>query len=146
MLLEDVQGEFDQVVVVQAEALLLLVQIAVKDDVRGGGGPVILLLQRVQGQGDQVPVVVRLLEQLLNLDHVPGGGEGHVPEGETPLLIDDLEHGVNVRVVQHQEALGVLDRVAVLLEDGDAEAVEGVDVSGVVVPGEGVDALAHLIS
>ena len=84
------------------------------------------------------------LEQLLNLDHVPGGGEGHVPEGEPPLLIDDLEHGVNVRVVQHQETPGVLDRMAVLLEDGDAEAVEGVDIAGVVVPGEGVDALAHL--
>ena len=116
VLLKDVQGELDQVVVVQTEALLLLVQIAVKDDVRGGGGPVVLLLQRIQGQGNQVPVVVRPLEQLLNLDHVPGGGEGHVPKGEPPLLIDDLEHGVNVRVVQHQEALGVLDRVAVLLE------------------------------
>ena len=34
--------------------------------------------------------------------------------------------------------------MAVLLEDGDAEAVEGVDIAGVVVPGEGVNLLAHL--
>lgn len=65
--------------------------------------------------------------------------------GEAPLLVDDLEHGVDIGVVQHQKALGVLHRVAVLLEDGHAEAVEGVDVAGVVVPGELVDALAHLI-
>ena len=35
--------------------------------------------------------------------------------------------------------------MAVLLEDGDTEAVEGVDIPGVVVPGELMDTLAHLI-
>ena len=35
--------------------------------------------------------------------------------------------------------------MAVLLEDGHAEAVEGVDIAGVVVAGQVVDALAHLI-
>ena len=55
---------------------------------------------------------------------------------QAPLLIDDLQHGVDVRVVQHQKALGILHRVAVLLEHGDAEAVEGVDVARVVVAGQ----------
>ena len=67
-----------------------------------------------------------------------------VPQGEPPLLVDDAEHGVDVRVVQDQKALWVLHRVAVLLEHRDAEAVEGGDKAGVVVPGEAVDALAHL--
>ena len=144
VLLKEIQGELDQIVVVQAEALLLLIEVAVKDDVGGGRCLVVLLLQGVQGHGDHVQVVVRPLEELLHLDHVPGGGEGHVPKGEPPLLVDELQHGVDVRVVQHQEALGVLDGVAVLLEDGDAEAVEGVDIAGVVVPGEPVDPLPHL--
>ena len=52
---------------------------------------------------------------------------------------------MKIGVVQHQEPLGVLDGVAVLLEDGDAEAVEGVDIPRVVVPGEGVNPLAHLV-
>ena len=104
----------------------------------------VLLPERVQGEGDHVPVVLRLLEELPDLDPVPGVPEGHVPEGQPPLVVDDLEHGVDVGVVQHQKAPGILDRVAVLLEDGDTEAVEGVDIAGVLVPGEGVDALAHL--
>ena len=37
---------------------------------------------------------------------------------------------MKIGVVQHQEPLGVLDGVAVLLEDGDAEAVEGVESVG----------------
>ena len=35
--------------------------------------------------------------------------------------------------------------MAVLLEDGDAEAVEGVDIAGIVVAGQRVDPLPHLI-
>ena len=142
---EDVQGEFDQVVVVQAEALLFLVEIAVEDDVRGRVRPVVLLFQGVQGHGDHVLIVVGALEQLLDLDHVPGGGKGHVPQGQPPLLVDDPKHGVDVRIVQHQKASGVLDGMAVLPQHGVAEAVERVDVPGVVVSGQLVDALAHLI-
>ena len=145
VLLEEEEGEFDQIVVIQAEALLLLIQITVEDDVLRRRGAVIFLLQGLQGQGEHVPVVVRLPEQLSNLDPVPGGGKGHVPEGQAPFLVDDLEHGVNVRIVQHQEALGILDRVAVLLQDGHAEAVERVDIARVVVAGQGVDTLVHLV-
>ena len=50
-----------------------------------------------------------------------------MPESEAALLVDTREHGVNVGVVEHEEALGVGNSVAVLLQDGDAEAVEGAD-------------------
>ena len=145
MLLENIQGELDQVVIIQSETLLLLIQIAVENDVCRGVRLVILLLQRVQRHGDHIQIVVRTLEQLLHLDHVPGCGEGHIPQRQSPLLVDDLEHSVDVRVVQHQKAFGILDGVAVLLEHGDAETVEGVDIARVIVAGEDVDALAHLI-
>ena len=92
-----------------------------------------------------VPVIIRLLEQFLDFYHIPGSGEGHVPEGQPALLVDDLEHRVDIAVVQHQEAAGILEGVAVLLQNRHAEAVEGVDVPSVVVPGELVDALAHLV-
>ena len=145
IFLEDVEGELDQVVVIQAKTFLLLVEIAVKDDVLRIDGVQILLFQVIQGHRQHVQIVIRFLEQLLDLNHVPGLAEGHIPESQAPLLIDDLEHGVDVGVVQHQEPLGVLDGVAVLLQDGGAEAVEGVDVARVVVPGEGVNPLAHLV-
>ena len=145
IFLKDVEGEFDEVVVVQAEALFFLVEIAVENDILHRRGRPVFLVEGLQGHIDQVQIVVRLFEELLDLDHVPGPGKGHVPEGQPPLLVDELEHIVDVRVVQNQEAPGILDRVAVLLEDGDAEAVEGVDIPRVVVAGEGVDALAHLV-
>ena len=56
-----------------------------------------------------------------------------------------VKHGVNVCVVQYQKALWIPHRMAVLLEHGDAETVEGVDIARVIVAGEDVDALAHLI-
>ncbi len=144
VLPEDVERELDEVVIIQGEALLLLVEVAVKNDVLGGCGGVVLLLEAVQGEAEHVLVVVRALEKLLDLDHVPGIGEGHVPEGEAPFLVDDLEHLVDVRVVQHQEALGIPHGADILLQDRDAKAVEGADVPRVVVAGEVVDALAHL--
>ena len=143
-LLENMEGEFDEVVVVQPEALFLLVEIAVKDHVLRAQGVQVLLPKDLQGEVDHAFVVIRLLEELADLDHVPGLLKGHVPQGEAPLLVDDLEHGVDVGVVQDQEPLGIAHGAAVLLEDGDTEAVEGVDVAGVVVAGEGMDALAHL--
>ena len=72
-------------------------------------------------------------------------GERHVAQRQPTLFIDDLEHGVNIAVVEHEKAFGIADGVAVLLQNGDAEAVEGVDIAGVVVAGQIVDALAHLV-
>lgn len=145
MLPENMEGKQDEVVVVQAEALLLLIEVAIEDDVLWLDGVQVLLLQAVQGHGEHIEVVVRIFEELAYLNHVPGLAEGHLPQGQAALLIDNLQHGVDVRVVQHQEALGILDDGAVFLKDRDAEAVEGVDVAGVVVPGQGMDALAHLV-
>ena len=52
---------------------------------------------------------------------------------------------VDVGIIQHQKALRVLHGVAVLLQNGDTEAVERVDIARVVVAGQGVDTLAHLV-
>ncbi len=142
---EDVEREQEQVVVVEAEALFLLVQIAVENDIVLLRGGLIFLVELIERHADEVFVVFRFPEQLLVFDHVPCIAKGHVPEGEAALLVDDLEHGVDVRVVEDQEILRVADGVAVLLQDGDAEAVERVDVACVVIAGQLVDALAHLV-
>ena len=144
IFLEDMEGEFDQVVVVQPKALSLLVEVAVKDHIPGLYRVQIPLLQSVQRQTKHVPVILRFLEQLADFDHIPRRPEGHIPEAEAPLLIDHLQHGVNVCVVQYQKALWIPHHVAVLLEHGDAEAVKGVNVARVVVPGQPMDALTHL--
>ncbi len=79
------------------------------------------------------------------LYHVPGHGKGHVPEGQPLLFINDLKHGVYVRVVQHKKASGILDGIAVFLQHGNAEAVESIDVTRIVVSGQIMDALAHFV-
>ena len=145
LLRKDVQREEQEVVVVEAEALFLLVQVAVEDDVVLLRGGLVLFVELVEGHADEVLVVLRFAEQFLVFDHVPCIAKGHVPESEAPFLVDDLEHGVDVRVVEDEEVLRVADRVAVLLQDRDAEAVERVDVPRVVVAGQLVDALAHLV-
>ena len=145
ILLKDVEGEFDQIVVVEREAFLLLVEIAVEDDLFRRRCVQILFVQRLKRHGDHVKIIIRVLEELLNFDHISRVREGHIPQRQPALLIDDGEHGVDVGVVQHEKALRILHGVAVLLQDGHAEAVEGVDIAGVVVAGEIVDALAHLI-
>ena len=145
VLLENIERELDEVVVVEAEALFLLIEIAVEDDVPRRVGALVLFAQRVERHRDHVLVILRLLKELSDLDHVPCGGIGHVAQCEAALFVDDAEHRVDVGIIQHQKALRVLHGVAVLLQNGDTEAVERVDIARVVVAGQGVDTLAHLV-
>ena len=145
VLLENIERELDEVVVVEAEALFLLIEIAVEDDVPRRVGALVLFAQRVERHRDHVLVILRLLKELSDLDHVPCGGIGHVAQCEAALFVDDAEHRVDVGIIQHEEALRVLHRMAVLLQNGDTEAVERVDIARVVVAGQGVDTLAHLV-
>ena len=143
--LQEDKHSLDEVVVVEAEALFLLIEIAVEDDVPRRVGALVLFAQRVERHRDHVLVILRLLEELADLDHVPCGGIGHVAQCEAALFVDDAEHRVDVGIIQHEEALRVLHRMAVLLQNGDTEAVERVDIARVVVAGQGVDTLAHLV-
>ena len=145
VLLENIERELDEVVVVEAEALFLLIEIAVEDDVPRRVGTLVLFAQRVERHRDHVLVILRLLKELSDLDHVPCGGIGHVAQRKAALFVDDAEHRVDVGIIQHQKALRILHGVAVLLQNGDTEAVERVDIARVVVAGQGVDTLAHLV-
>ena len=145
VLLENIERELDEVVVVEAEALFLLIEIAVEDDVPRRVGALVLFAQRVERHRDHVLIILRLLKELSDLDHVPRGGIGHVAQCEAALFVDDAEHRVDVGIIQHQKALRVLHRMAVLLQNGDTEAVERVDIARVVVAGQGVDTLAYLV-
>ena len=87
-------------------------------------------MQGLQVHVYHVEVVFGVLDALAELYHVPRVGVCHVAQGEAALFVDAGEHDVDVSVVEDEEAFGVLHRVAVLLEHGDAEAVEGADVAG----------------
>ena len=144
IVLENVERKFDEIVVINAEAFFLLVEIAVKNDLVGRCGLVVFLLHLFQRQRQHILVILRFFEQLLDLDHIPRIGKRAVAQRKPALLINEGEHGVDVVVVEHEETLRIADGVAVLPQDGVAEAVEGVDIACVVVASELVDALAHL--
>ena len=143
ILLEDIEREFQQIVVVQPKAFLLLVEIAIENDVVRGLSLQIFLLQRLERQRDEIEIILRLLLELAELDHVPRRAEGHGAQRQPALLVDDAEHGVDVAVVKHEKAPRILHGVAVLLQDGHTEAVERADIARVLVARQGVDALAH---
>jgi len=143
--IEDMQREEEQIVVVKSEALFLLVEIAVKDHVRRLGRAVVLLLQKVEREGDHILVVVRLVLVFPHLDHIPRVGKGHLPQRKPPLLVDQGEHRVDIGIVQHDELFRIADGVRLLLEQRHAKAVEGTDEAGVVVPGQRADTAAHLV-
>ncbi len=144
MLPENVERKLDQVVVIEPEALLLLVEITVENDILRRHRRKILVPEDLQRHCDHVEVVFRLGEAFPDLDHVAGISEGHIPEREPALLVDDLQHLVDVRVVEDKKALRVGHRVAVLLQHGNAEAVKCIHVPRIIVPGQAVNALPHL--
>ena len=117
ILFKNIQREFDQVIIVQAEAFFLLVQITVEDDVVGSGRLAIFLQQSVRRHGNQVEIVFRAFKQFLDFDHIPRVGEGHIVQGQTAFLINDSQHRINIGIVQNQEALRILHRKAVFLKD-----------------------------
>ena len=144
-LLKDVQRKFDQIVIVQPETFLFLIQVSVKDDIFHRDSVIIFFLQRFQRQGNHIPVIFRPLEQFKNFNPVPGHGKGHVPQGQAPLLVDNLQHSIHISIIQHQETFWILDRKTVLLEYGNTKAVERINIPGIVVPRQVVNTLAHLV-
>ena len=145
MLLEDVETQDDEIVVINRKGLPLLVEIAVKEDVVHLGRLEILLVQLVDRQRDHVEEVARLRETLPHLEHIPRACKGLIPERQPPLLIDDLQHLIDVTVVEHHEALRIADRMTVLLKDVHTEAMEGADIARIVIARQLMDPLPHLI-
>ena len=92
---------------------------------------------------DEIPVVFRFAVELSHFDHISGSAECHIPKRQSPLLIDDFQHGIDVGIVQDEETLRILHCVAVLLEHRHAEAVKCIDISGVIVARQIVYALPH---
>ena len=86
-----------------------------------------------------------MLLKLHHLDHVARFGKRHVAQGQPALFVNDLQHAVDIGVVEHKEAFGIAERVAVFLQHRHAKAVERVYVAGVVVACDAANAAAHFV-
>jgi len=141
-LLERVERKIDDVVEVKPVALALLVEIAVEH----------LVLERRR----------RLLEPAQTLGihvderfHVAAAAfapadvvrrvlNGHLARRDVQLLKNAAQHCGLVLLIEHNEGRGVLQNVAVLLQQSHAEAVERRDLREVLVRQHLPDALFHL--
>ena len=142
---EQVQCEHDEVVVIEPEALFLLVKITEEDDLIGGARVKIALPEVFDGHGQHFAVVQRMFLELHHLDHVARFGKRHVAQGQPALFVNDLQHAVDIGVVEHKEAFWIAERMAVLLQNRHAKAVERVYVAGVVVACDAANAAAHFV-
>ena len=139
---QDVEGEVDEIVEIQAEGLARLVEIAPQDllpQVPGGGlRPGELSQVRVNEVGHVV------VAPLVAGDVVRSVLHRELAAGDPQIREDALQHVLLVQVVQHGEGLRVLHHVAVLPQEGHGEGVEGADVAQVPPRQEGADAPLHL--
>ncbi len=82
---EDIEREFQQIVVVSPEAFLLLVEIAIEnDDVVGASACRYFCCSVSSGQRDEIEIILRHLLELAELDHVPRRAEGHGAQRVSP--------------------------------------------------------------
>ena len=109
--LEDIEHELEQIVIVQTEAFFLLVKVAVKNYVVGTGGGQVFLMNLVQTHADKVFVIVRLLKDFADFYHVAGVAKGHLAKGKAALLVDNLQHGIDVGIVEDEKTFRIRDGV-----------------------------------
>ena len=76
--------EHDEVVVVEPEALFLLVEVSVEDDVRHRAGIEVALPEHVDGHCQHVAVVQGLVPELQDLYHIARFRKRHVARRVRP--------------------------------------------------------------
>ena len=143
--LKYVEDELDKVIVVESEAFFLLVKVPVKQYVVHLFRLQILLPKKVDRHSNHIAIILRLELALPHLEHIPGILESLVPKCQVPLAVDDLQHGIYIRIIEHQKALRILDRVGIFLQNRYTEAVKCAYITGVIIPGQLPDAGAHFI-
>ena len=145
VLAEDQQRQEYEVVVVEREALLLVVDVAAEEDFADGRRVAVARAESLQGELHHLAAVSALLDRLPHLEHVARVGERAVAHGESALLVDGAQDRVDVRIVEHGEVLRVAHAVSVLAYHAGAESVERVDEPGADVAQEAADPRAHLV-
>ena len=145
MLLENIKAQNNKIIIIDRKGLPLLVKISIEQDIIHLGRGKIFLPKLIHRELYHIKKIPRLRDAFPHLEHIPRLPEGLIAKTKPPLLIDQLQHVVDVSIVYDHEALRIGNRVAVLLQDIDAEAMEGVDIACVIVSCQKMNPLPHLI-
>ena len=145
ILLKNIQRELDQVIVIQPKTFLFLIEITIKNNVYRLYRLIIFPFELLKRHRDHILVVVRSLKDLEYLDAVARLPKGHIPQAQPALIVDSLEHRINICIIQNQKTLWIAHRMAVLLQYRHAEPMKGIDIARIVVTSQLMNAAAHLI-
>ncbi len=105
----------------------------------------VLSPQFFQRDGKHIEVIRGTFLDLDHLDHIPSVGKRHIAQREVSFLVNDFKHRVDIGTIKNHEIFRIPDRMGVLLQDGDAEPMKRVDVTGIVIPGKLANAVTHLV-
>ena len=141
--LEDIKHKLKEVVVVKAKAFFLLVEVSVKNDVVGFGCSKILLVNLVQTHADKVFVVVRLFKKFFYFYHVARIAKGHLTQGESAFFVNNLQHCIDVGIVQNKKAFWIGNSVGIFLQHAYTKTMKRRNITGVVVTCKLTDSAAH---
>ena len=117
MLFKNIKRELDEVIVIKGEAFFLLIKVSVENDVLHIARLVVFFVECGNRHRDHIPIVLRLKDALLHLDHVTRFGKRHITQCQLHFLIHHREHIINVCIVDHQKAFRIRHSIAVLLQD-----------------------------
>ena len=141
--LENVQNKFQQVVIVQPEALFFLIQVTVKNYVVSLCRSKVFLVNLIQTHADKIFVVVGLFEKFFDFNHVARVRKSHLPQSKTTLLVNYLKHCINIRIIQNEKTFRVRDSMRIFLKNAYTKTVESGNVTCVIVAGELTDSVSH---
>ena len=145
VLPEDIKREENQIIIIKPEAFLFLIQISVEQNIIYLCGFKILLMKIFQRHLDHMKVIIRFIDAFAHFKIIPCIGKGHVSECQSSFFINDIEHCINIGVIKNHEAFRIGNCMGILLQHRNTEAVESIDIAGIIVTGQLMNSLSHLI-
>lgn len=144
-MVENMQRDNDEIVVIEPEAFLLLIQIPIENDVVHLARIKVFLLELRQRKRDKIDVIIGALNRFQNLDHIARLAEGFLAQGDFALIVNHLQHRIDIGIVEHQKALRVPHGMRIFLQHRNAEAMERANVARIVIARHATNTLAHFI-
>lgn len=144
-MVENMQRDNDEVVVIESKAFFLLIQITVENDVVHLARIKVFLLELRQRKRDKVEIIIGALYRFQNLDHIARLAEGFLAQGDFALIVNHLQHRIDIGIVEHQKALRIPHGMRIFLQHRNAEAMERANVARIVIARHTTNALPHFV-
>ena len=90
-------------------------------------------------------MIIWLGECLFDLDHISGSRISLIPQRQIAFFIDDVQHGIDIGIIQDQEAFWIMNGIAFFAQHTDAESVERIDIGCILITSQPVNSFFHFL-